>query len=84
MWNDFKPKFKWKLERTFWLHLAREFVIAGLLSYISVAAAIWGGTCFNSAWEWQDGLKGDGFNGADWLAGCLGILLALIVRGEIW
>ena len=92
MFDDFKPKFKWQLEKTFWLHLIREFIITYLvMSFFSVSAGIFGALCFNIAWEWQDGLKWqrlptttEAFNFADFLAGLIGIFLALVFRGELW
>jgi hypothetical protein len=75
--DDFKPKFKWQLDRTFWLHLLREFILT-----LIVGAR--GALCFNFAWEWQDGLHNDGFNLADFLAGLIGILLAQFVRSKLW
>ena len=85
MFDDFKPKFKWQLEKTFWLHLIREFIITYLvMSFFSVSAGIFSALYFNIAWGWQDGLHNDGFNFADFLAGLIGIFLALLFKGEIW
>ena len=90
---DFKIKFICKYDNTFWLHLLREFIITFVLSWINIYFAI--GVAFGTAvcWEWQDGLKGytcekgkliiEGFNWVDFLAGCIGIGIALIIRGLI-
>lgn len=82
MFKDFKIKFKWEIDSTFILHLAREFVITFLLSYINLYLAIGFALGVNTAWEWQDGLKWqwlpgttDRFNLADFLAGIIGIVL---------
>ena len=91
--SDFKIKFICKYDNTFWLHLVREFIITFLLMWISVYFAIGVAIGINSSWEVQDGLKGwgckhgvlqiEGFNWLDFLAGCIGIGIALIIRGLI-
>lgn len=87
--NDFKLKFKWQLDRTFWLHMAREFVITFLLSFIHIYFAIGVAFGFNCGWEWQDGLKWhwlpgtiDRFNLADFLAGIIGIIIGVGIRWQ--
>ena len=94
MFDDFKIKFIWKYDNTFWLHLLREFIITFVLSWINIYFAIGMALGINISFEWQDGLKGygckngvlqiEGFNWLDFLAGCIGIGIALIVRGLIW
>ena len=68
MFNDFNLKFKWQYDKTFWMHMAREFILTLIVGDV-------GALCFNVAWEWQDGLHNDGFNLADFLAGLIGIAL---------
>jgi len=69
MFNDFRIKFKWQYDYTFWLHLLRENVITFVLSFISIQFAIGVALGVNIAWEWQDGLHNDGFNWCDFVAG---------------
>jgi hypothetical protein len=73
MFDDFKIKVICKYDYTFWLHMLRDFILA----WISWQGAIG----FNLAFEWQDGLHNDGFNILDFLAGCVGIGINLLIRG---
>lgn len=90
MLRDFKIKFIIKYDKTFWLHLLREFIITFALSWISVQLAIGIAVGFNLAWEVQDGLKGwgckhgvlqiEGFNWIDFVGGCIGITITLLIK----
>ena len=80
MFNDFRIKFKWQYDYTFWLHLLRENVITFVLSFIGIQFAIGVALGVNIAWECQDGLKWqrqsdttEAFNFADFVAGLIGI-----------
>ncbi len=88
--EDFKIKFVCKYDKTFWMHLAREFIITFCFSWIDEYFAIGVALGFNTGWETQDGLKGwgafegkllvEGFNWLDYMAGCLGIVLGLVCK----
>ena len=80
MFNDFRIKFKWQYDYTFWLHLLRENVITFVLSFISIQFAIGVALGVNIAWEWQDGLHNDGFNWCDFAAGFIGIGFGLTLH----
>lgn len=70
--------------------MAREFIIAFCLSWINIYLAIWFPLGFNAGYEIQDGLKGwgckngklqvEGFNWLDFLAGCVGIIMAMLIK----
>jgi hypothetical protein len=80
MFNDFKLKFKWQYDGTFWLHLLRDAILCFVFSFINYSAGIFFALGVNTSWEWQDGLLNDGFNLCDWIAGVFGIGIALIVH----
>lgn len=90
MLKDFKIKFISKYDMTFWMHFAREFIITFALCFINNYLAIGIALGFNLGWEIQDGLKGwgvkngklqiEGFNLLDFIAGILGIGLALLIK----
>jgi len=92
MFDDFKLRFICKYDPTFWLHMAREFVIFQIMFWlvfglmllhmgavtgalVLAASALAAAFCIgiNLAWEWQDGLRNDGFNVLDFIAGLIGI-----------
>ena len=88
--GDFKIKFICKYDNTFWLHLAREFLITFCLSWVNDYLAVGVALGFNTGWEVVDGLKGwgvvdgklqiEGFNWLDYLAGYIGIGLGLACK----
>ena len=76
--DDFKPKFICKYDRTFWYHLLREFILSFAFSFISTHAGIFFPLGVNIAWEYQDGLRNDGFNVIDFVGGLIGIILGTL------
>lgn len=78
MWQDLKLKFKWQYDKTFWMHLLREVIITFALSFIHYYFAIGFALGVDTAWEYQDNLLNDGFNLCDWVAGIIGIGIALM------
>jgi len=73
MIDDFDINVICKYDKTFWMHMLKDFLLALLNPY--------GALGFNFAWEWQDGLHNDGFNILDFIAGCIGIGLSILIRG---
>ena len=86
MFNDFKLKFKWQYDGTFWLHMLRDAMLCFVFSFINYSAGIFFALGVNVAWEWQDGLKwqngrsADRFNLADFLAGLIGIVIGVCIH----
>ena len=67
-------------DKTFWLHLLRDFIICLVLNiFLSLNSAATFTIGFNLAWEYQDGLHNDGSNILDFIAGIIGVILSLII-----
>lgn len=80
MFADFKLKFIFKFDYTFWLHMLRELIICAVVgSLFGAPIGVGAAVAFNFAWEWQDGLHNDGFNFVDFIAGLIGIFFGYLI-----